>query len=137
MQLAWMTDLHLNFLSPAERLQFMETVRDRADAFVITGDIALNLEKHTPSVPKTGCLILKSGFGWRFLIAENGPRSANLRTKPVIVSKKSPYDGTCVCVHGTLFYRGAAIRKSACNCPKVEQSPSDGYHRCQVFPGRV
>ena len=31
-QLAWMTDLHLNFLTPAERLRFLETVRDHADA---------------------------------------------------------------------------------------------------------
>jgi hypothetical protein len=40
MQLAWMTDLHLNFLTPAGRLRFLETVRDQGDAFVITGDIA-------------------------------------------------------------------------------------------------
>ena len=40
MRLAWMTDIHLNFLEPADRRRFLETARDQADAFVISGDIA-------------------------------------------------------------------------------------------------
>ena len=40
MRLAWMTDLHLNFVTPEARLGFLETARDQADAFVICGDIA-------------------------------------------------------------------------------------------------
>lgn len=40
MQLAWMTDIHLNFLEPADRRRFLQTARDQADAFVISGDIA-------------------------------------------------------------------------------------------------
>jgi Icc protein len=40
MRLAWMTDIHLNFLEAADRRRFLETVRDQADAFVISGDIA-------------------------------------------------------------------------------------------------
>jgi predicted MPP superfamily phosphohydrolase len=39
-RLAWMTDLHLNFLTPAERRRFLDAARDQADAFVISGDIA-------------------------------------------------------------------------------------------------
>jgi predicted MPP superfamily phosphohydrolase len=39
MQLAWLTDIHLNFLDDAKREHFLETVADQADAFVITGDI--------------------------------------------------------------------------------------------------
>ena len=40
MRLAWMTDVHLNFLEAADRRRFLETVRDQADAFVVSGDIA-------------------------------------------------------------------------------------------------
>jgi 3',5'-cyclic-AMP phosphodiesterase len=40
MRVAWMTDLHLNFLEPKDRLWFMETARDQADAFAISGDMA-------------------------------------------------------------------------------------------------
>jgi len=40
MRLAWMTDLHLNFVTPADRRHFMEAARDQADAFAISGDIA-------------------------------------------------------------------------------------------------
>ena len=40
MRLAWMTDVHLNFLEPLGRRQFLESTRDQADAFVISGDIA-------------------------------------------------------------------------------------------------
>ena len=39
-RLAWMTDLHLNFLTPAGRVRFLEATRDQADGFVISGDIA-------------------------------------------------------------------------------------------------
>jgi 3',5'-cyclic AMP phosphodiesterase CpdA len=40
MRLAWMTDLHLNFLDVRDRRRFLESSRDQADAFVISGDIA-------------------------------------------------------------------------------------------------
>lgn len=40
MRLAWMTDVHLNFLEPPARRRFWESARDQADAFVISGDIA-------------------------------------------------------------------------------------------------
>lgn len=33
MRLAWMTDVHLNFLEPLGRRQFLESARDQADAF--------------------------------------------------------------------------------------------------------
>ena len=39
MRLAWLTDIHLNFLDSVERRQFLETVAERADAVAITGDI--------------------------------------------------------------------------------------------------
>ena len=40
MRLAWLTDVHLNFLKDADRRRFWQTVREQADAFVISGDIA-------------------------------------------------------------------------------------------------
>lgn len=40
MQLAWATDIHLNFLDLPDRQRFLETVNDQADALVVTGDIA-------------------------------------------------------------------------------------------------
>ena len=39
MQLAWLTDIHLNFVDDSQRRLFLESVRDRADAVVISGDI--------------------------------------------------------------------------------------------------
>ena len=40
MRLAWLTDIHLNFLDEVERKRFWETASEQADAFAITGDIA-------------------------------------------------------------------------------------------------
>lgn len=40
MRLAWLTDVHLNFLEPRERRRFLVSIRDQADAYVISGDIA-------------------------------------------------------------------------------------------------
>lgn len=40
LRLAWLTDIHLNFVKPAALAAFLDRVRDaRADAVVITGDI--------------------------------------------------------------------------------------------------
>jgi predicted MPP superfamily phosphohydrolase len=39
LRLAWLTDIHLNFLQPAERYRFWESLIDQADVFAITGDI--------------------------------------------------------------------------------------------------
>lgn len=39
MRLAWLTDIHLNFLDDLERVRFLETISEEADAFAITGDI--------------------------------------------------------------------------------------------------
>ena len=39
MQLAWLTDIHLNFVDDSHRRWFLESVRDRADAVAISGDI--------------------------------------------------------------------------------------------------
>lgn len=40
-QIAWLTDIHLNFLKPAERVQFYNRVAETdADKILITGDIA-------------------------------------------------------------------------------------------------
>lgn len=39
MRLAWLTDIHLNFLDDTERYRFWKSVVDQADAFAITGDI--------------------------------------------------------------------------------------------------
>jgi len=39
MRLAWATDLHLNFVEEAERDRFLQSLADRCDAIVITGDI--------------------------------------------------------------------------------------------------
>ena len=39
MQLAWLTDIHLNFVDASHRRRFLESVRERADAVAISGDI--------------------------------------------------------------------------------------------------
>ena len=40
-KIAWLTDIHLNFLKPAARLQFYNHVAEtNADKILITGDIA-------------------------------------------------------------------------------------------------
>ena len=41
MRLAWLTDIHLNFVREEKaKSQFLKSVRERADALIITGDIA-------------------------------------------------------------------------------------------------
>lgn len=40
MRLAWATDIHLNFLTTLARSRFLESVKEQADALVVTGDIA-------------------------------------------------------------------------------------------------
>jgi Icc protein len=40
MRLAWATDIHLNFVPVAERCRFYDSVRQQADALVVSGDIA-------------------------------------------------------------------------------------------------
>ena len=40
MRLAWATDIHLNFLTISDRSRFLESVREVADALVVSGDIA-------------------------------------------------------------------------------------------------
>jgi predicted MPP superfamily phosphohydrolase len=40
MRLAWLTDIHLNFVDAAKVDDFLASVRDRADAGAISGDIA-------------------------------------------------------------------------------------------------
>ena len=40
MRLAWATDIHLNFLTTVARRRFLESVKEQADALVVTGDIA-------------------------------------------------------------------------------------------------
>lgn len=49
LRLAWLTDIHVNFLSPEKLVAFCDELRDsEADAFLITGDIseAPTLELH-------------------------------------------------------------------------------------------
>lgn len=43
MRLAWATDIHLNFVPVAERCRFYDSVRQQADALVVTGDIGESL----------------------------------------------------------------------------------------------
>ncbi|MGA2621512.1 MAG: metallophosphoesterase [Thermoguttaceae bacterium] len=40
MRLAWATDIHLNFLTTMARRRFLESVKEQAEALVVTGDIA-------------------------------------------------------------------------------------------------
>ena len=40
MRLAWLTDIHLNFVDAIRLDDLFASVRDRADAVAITGDIA-------------------------------------------------------------------------------------------------
>jgi predicted phosphohydrolase len=39
MRLAWLTDIHLNFLEPDDRDQFLNTIDGRCDAVLLSGDI--------------------------------------------------------------------------------------------------
>ncbi len=39
MQLAWLTDIHLNFLDGTERRRFLESVKGQADVVAVSGDI--------------------------------------------------------------------------------------------------
>ena len=40
MKLAWATDIHLNFVTTLARRRFLESIKEQADALVVTGDIA-------------------------------------------------------------------------------------------------
>ena len=40
MRLAWATDIHLNFVTTMACRRFLESVKEQADALVVTGDIA-------------------------------------------------------------------------------------------------
>jgi predicted MPP superfamily phosphohydrolase len=40
MRLAWLTDIHLNFVDAVNRRHFLETIESQADSFAISGDIA-------------------------------------------------------------------------------------------------
>ncbi len=48
MRLAWLTDIHLNFLTPDERQDFLRLVAERCDAVVVSGDIgeSPDIESH-------------------------------------------------------------------------------------------
>lgn len=39
MRLAWLTDIRLNFVQPPQRRQFLEKVKEAADAVAVSGDI--------------------------------------------------------------------------------------------------
>ena len=39
MRLAWLTDIHLNFLAADERQDFLRLLAERCDAVVVSGDI--------------------------------------------------------------------------------------------------
>ncbi len=39
MRLAWLTDIHLNFLDATERRRFLESVNEQADVVAVSGDI--------------------------------------------------------------------------------------------------
>ena len=40
MRLAWLTDIHLNFVDAQRLREFLESIRQQADAVAISGDIA-------------------------------------------------------------------------------------------------
>ena len=39
MRLAWLTDIHLNFLEADQRRRFLRPIGDQCDALVVSGDI--------------------------------------------------------------------------------------------------
>jgi Icc protein len=39
MRLAWLTDIHLNFVKASKRRHFLASIKEQADAFAISGDI--------------------------------------------------------------------------------------------------
>jgi 3',5'-cyclic-AMP phosphodiesterase len=44
MRLVWLTDIHLNFLQSCQRRQFLEKVKDTADAVALSGDIGESVD---------------------------------------------------------------------------------------------
>jgi len=44
MKLAWLTDIHLNFLQSPQRRQFLEKVKEAADAVALSGDIGESVD---------------------------------------------------------------------------------------------
>ena len=90
-------------------------------------------------VPKTGASGPKSGLGDRFLSVENGPRPADLRTKPLNLGTKGRVFGARVCVFaaGAVCIRGAAGRKPRVTAFRLIRTRPPDTHRCQMFPGRL
>lgn len=44
MRLAWLTDIHLNFVQSSQRRQFLEKVNEAADAVALSGDIGESVD---------------------------------------------------------------------------------------------
>ena len=44
MRLVWLTDIHLNFLQSCQRRQFLQTVKEAADAVAVSGDIGESVD---------------------------------------------------------------------------------------------
>ena len=84
MKLAWLTDIHLNFLQTAKRWQFFETVKEAADAIVISGDIgesgdvAQYLSEMANAIKKPIYLVLGNHDFYRDSIAGTRRRIAKL-----------------------------------------------------------
>ena len=77
MRLAWATDIHLNFLTTMARRRFLDSVKEQADAMVITGDIA---EAVTLHAWYPGCESAEGG--WASSARSRRGRSPSVRRKP-------------------------------------------------------
>ena len=62
MRLGWVTDIHLNFLTSMDRRRFLESVKEQADAMVVTGDIAESCSAATPMAAASFRCWRTSGF---------------------------------------------------------------------------
>jgi predicted MPP superfamily phosphohydrolase len=84
MRLAWLTDIHLNFINQSESRRFLEVVRSEADAVVITGDIAesptieLCLREIEQSLKRPVYFVLGNHDFYRGSIAETRDRVSRI-----------------------------------------------------------
>ncbi len=84
MRLAWLTDIHLNFLDATERRRFLESVKEQADVVAVSGDIgeshniAKYLQEMEQIVQKPIHFVLGNHDFYRGSIAETRVRVAEL-----------------------------------------------------------
>ena len=84
MRLAWLTDIHLNFMDATERRRFLESVKEQADVVAVSGDIGEShdvvkyLQEIDEVIQKPTYFVLGNHDFYRGSIAETRVRVAEL-----------------------------------------------------------